>query len=252
MGACREPAACAGQPGGAAALGDQDMGAAVPALDARMIPTAGRKEPRGGGGGGGGGGGISVNACTQHPHRMQRRGCWAWLAARRPESLATHAASIQPAQRLCTAWRLAPASSRGRTRRRAAPPLRTDQAVQRQRLGENQDEDHAHKQLGLLRVGAHAGVAHDADRHPRAQACQPARQARRKVGVAVEKVVGLVLGLVDCRVGVARGGGRDRMGRRRLSMGGSSGVGRGTGGGVGCACSGQRLAKEAEAGTQAL
>ena len=64
-----------------------------------------------------------------------------------------------------------------------------------------------HKQLGLLRVGAHAGVAHDADGHAGAQARQAARQARRKVRVAVEEVVGLVLRLVDC-VAYRAGGGR--------------------------------------------
>ena len=42
---------------------------------------------------------------------------------------------------------------------------RTNQPVQRQRFRENEDENHADKQFGLLRVGADARVADDADRH---------------------------------------------------------------------------------------
>ena len=80
---------------------------------------------------------------------------------------------------------------------RASPPPRTDQPVQRQRLGENEDQDHAHKQLGLLRVGAHARVADDADRHPGREAGEAAREAGGEVGVAVEEIVGFVGGLVD-------------------------------------------------------
>lgn len=65
-----------------------------------------------------------------------------------------------------------------------------------------------HKQLGLLRVGAHARVSHNADGHAGAQARQAAGQPRSKVGVAIKEVVGLVLRLVDCGwwVWCARGG----------------------------------------------
>lgn len=51
----------------------------------------------------------------------------------------------------------------------------TNQPVQRQRFRENENEDHADKQLGLLRVGAHASIANDADGHARGEAGQAAR-----------------------------------------------------------------------------
>ncbi len=56
----------------------------------------------------------------------------------------------------------------------------TDEAIQRQRLGENEDKDHAHKQLGLLRVGPHAGVTHNADGHAGTQARKAARLWERR------------------------------------------------------------------------
>jgi hypothetical protein len=40
-----------------------------------------------------------------------------------------------------------------------------DQAVQTQGLGENENQNHAHKQLLLLAHCAHAGVAHNSDSH---------------------------------------------------------------------------------------
>lgn len=134
-------------------LGGQDTGAAVPALEARMIPTA--------------------KGAAGRNHARVSPECAAAGSIERGQEGREHDFS---------AW----------------PPPRTDQAVQRQRLGENEDEDHAHKQLGLLRVGAHARVAHDADGHAGAQASQAAGQACRKVRVPVEEVVGLVRGLVDC------------------------------------------------------
>jgi hypothetical protein len=39
------------------------------------------------------------------------------------------------------------------------PQPLTNQAVQCQGLSENEDQDHTHKQLGLLRVGPAAGAA---------------------------------------------------------------------------------------------
>lgn len=74
-----------------------------------------------------------------------------------------------------------------------------NQPVESQRLGENEDEDHAHKKFRLLRVCPDSGVADDADGHPGGEAGEAAGEARGEVGVAVEEVVGLVRGLVDCR-----------------------------------------------------
>lgn len=70
-----------------------------------------------------------------------------------------------------------------------------DEAVQGERLGENEDKDHAGKQLGLLRVGAHAGVADDANGHASSQAREPARKPRGKVSVPLEERVAY---RVDC------------------------------------------------------
>ena len=153
---------------------------------------------------------VSANAC----------GCWSadgWAdsgaAACRPALQSPWQALWTRLQHRHRAAAGRPPSSASSPKSAAAPacpplPLRTDEAVQRQRLGENEDEDHAHKQLGLLRVGADAGVAHNADGHAGAQARQTARQAGSKVRVAVEEVVRLVRGLVDCS-------------RRRGSRGGS-------------------------------
>lgn len=44
---------------------------------------------------------------------------------------------------------------------------RHDQPVQRQRLPEDQDQDHPHEDFLLLRVRTHARVAHDPDRQSR-------------------------------------------------------------------------------------
>lgn len=77
--------------------------------------------------------------------------------------------------------------------------VRTDEAVQRQRLGKNQDQDHADVQLGLLSIGPekehavlvctknghnnirwyntpHARVAHDANGHAGSQASESTSQ----------------------------------------------------------------------------
>lgn len=74
---------------------------------------------------------------------------------------------------------------------------RTDQAVQRQGLSENEDENHAYKQLGLLGIGTHACVPNNANGHASSQGSQAASQAGGKVGVAVKEVVRLICGLVD-------------------------------------------------------
>ena len=40
---------------------------------------------------------------------------------------------------------------------------RYDQSIQRQRLSEDQNQNHAHEDLLLLRVGPHTRVSHDPD-----------------------------------------------------------------------------------------
>lgn len=56
-----------------------------------------------------------------------------------------------------------------------------DEAVEPQHLGEDQDEDHAHEEPGLLGGAPHAGVAHDADGEPGRQAAQAHAQACAEV-----------------------------------------------------------------------
>mmetsp|Transcript_25580 Transcript_25580/g.76206 ORF Transcript_25580/g.76206 Transcript_25580/m.76206 type:complete len:239 (+) Transcript_25580:39-755(+) len=65
-----------------------------------------------------------------------------------------------------------------------------DQAVEAQGLREDEDEDHAHKELGLLRVRPHAGVPDDANRQARRQRAHPDREAGGEVRVAREGRVG--------------------------------------------------------------
>ena len=68
-----------------------------------------------------------------------------------------------------------------------------DEPVQRQRLAEDQDQDHAHEDLVLLRVGPHARVAHDADGQSGRQRAEAAAEPRSQVRVAVvERVPGSV------------------------------------------------------------
>mmetsp|Transcript_24700 Transcript_24700/g.63644 ORF Transcript_24700/g.63644 Transcript_24700/m.63644 type:complete len:85 (+) Transcript_24700:303-557(+) len=40
-----------------------------------------------------------------------------------------------------------------------------NQAIQRQSLSENEDEDHSYKELGLLSIGPDSRVSHDSDGH---------------------------------------------------------------------------------------
>lgn len=56
-----------------------------------------------------------------------------------------------------------------------------DEAVEPQHLGEDQNEDHAHEEPGLLSGAPHTGVAHDADGEPGRQAAQAHAQAGAKV-----------------------------------------------------------------------
>lgn len=56
-----------------------------------------------------------------------------------------------------------------------------DEAVEPQHLGENQDQDHAHEEPGLLSGASHARVAHDADGKPSCQAAQAHAQAGAKM-----------------------------------------------------------------------
>ena len=65
-----------------------------------------------------------------------------------------------------------------------------DETVESKSFGEDQDEDHADEQLGLLRVGPDAGVADDADGHAGGEAGDAAGESGGEVHVAVEKVVG--------------------------------------------------------------
>jgi len=78
-----------------------------------------------------------------------------------------------------------------------------DEPVERERLGEDEDEEHAREELGLLRVGADARVADDADGHARGEAGEAARQAGAEVGVPLEEGVRWRNGVE----GRARGGG---------------------------------------------
>ena len=64
-----------------------------------------------------------------------------------------------------------------------------DEAIQAKRLGEDEDQDHAHVQLGLLSRCAHARVADDADRNPGGHAAEAAREAGREMSVAGERGV---------------------------------------------------------------
>merc|ERR1719498_830547 len=59
-----------------------------------------------------------------------------------------------------------------------------DEAVKAKRLREDKDEDHADEEARLLRVGAHAGVAHDADSEARRQRRHADREPGPKVRVA--------------------------------------------------------------------
>lgn len=69
-----------------------------------------------------------------------------------------------------------------------------DEAVEPQHLGEDQDEDHAHEEPGLLGGAPHAGVAHDADGEPGRQAAQAHAQAGAEVQEA--PVPGKTRGLI--------------------------------------------------------
>ena len=65
-------------------------------------------------------------------------------------------------------------------------------------LREDEDEDHADEEAGLLRVGAHAGVAHDADGEAGGQGAHADGEAGAQVRVArVGRVVGGVHLAVD-------------------------------------------------------
>ena len=61
-----------------------------------------------------------------------------------------------------------------------------DEAVQTQDLGEDQDQDHAHEEPGLLGRTPHARVPHDADGEARGQAAE----AHAEAGPQVEEAPG--------------------------------------------------------------
>jgi hypothetical protein len=56
-----------------------------------------------------------------------------------------------------------------------------NEAVESKGLSEDEDEDHAHEELGLLGRGARHAVADDADGESRRQSAQPARKPATKV-----------------------------------------------------------------------
>lgn len=58
-----------------------------------------------------------------------------------------------------------------------------NEPVETQDLGENQDEDHAHKEPGLLSRAPHAGVAHDAD----GKTCRQAAEAHAEPGAQMQE-----------------------------------------------------------------
>ena len=63
---------------------------------------------------------------------------------------------------------------------------RHDEAVQPQDLGEDQDQDHAHEQPGLLGRAPHARVPHDADGEAGGQAAE----SHAETGPQVEEAPG--------------------------------------------------------------
>jgi len=64
-----------------------------------------------------------------------------------------------------------------------------DQAVQAERLSENQDEHHADVQLGLLRRSTHASVTNDANSNASGHTAEAASEASGKVRIAGERRV---------------------------------------------------------------
>mmetsp|Transcript_21584 Transcript_21584/g.59021 ORF Transcript_21584/g.59021 Transcript_21584/m.59021 type:complete len:202 (+) Transcript_21584:130-735(+) len=65
-----------------------------------------------------------------------------------------------------------------------------DEAVQAQRLGKDEDQDHADEEPRLLRVGADAGVAHDADGEAGREGAHADRESSAEVRVArVSRIV---------------------------------------------------------------
>lgn len=61
-----------------------------------------------------------------------------------------------------------------------------NEAVETERLGENENEDHSDEERRLLSVGTDTGVADDSNRHTGRQAREPAGEARGEVRVTVE------------------------------------------------------------------
>merc|ERR1712066_134753 len=59
-----------------------------------------------------------------------------------------------------------------------------NQAVQTQSLGEDEDEDHANEEAGLLSVGAHASIAHNANGKAGCQGAHADGEAGTEVRIA--------------------------------------------------------------------
>lgn len=61
-----------------------------------------------------------------------------------------------------------------------------DEAVETEHLGENEDQDHADEETGLLGRSSHARVSHDADREARRQSTEADRETGAQVHEAAE------------------------------------------------------------------
>lgn len=71
-----------------------------------------------------------------------------------------------------------------------------DKAVQTQSLSENEDQNHADEELGLLAVGANTSITNNANGEASSKGTQTTRQTSGKVSIAVVSGV-LVLATGD-------------------------------------------------------
>lgn len=71
----------------------------------------------------------------------------------------------------------------GRTKRSTAGvhDQSHDETVQPEHFSENEDQNHAHKQPGLLRRTTHAGIPHDSNGKASCQSAQPYTQSSSQV-----------------------------------------------------------------------
>jgi hypothetical protein len=61
-----------------------------------------------------------------------------------------------------------------------------DEAIQRERLGENEDEDHDHEKLWLLRCCAHAGISNNSNANTGGEARKAVGEPGREVSETEE------------------------------------------------------------------